>query len=87
MLRNLRPPRARIPPAVRQNAPKRGRKWDRFALTDAQVIDFMRDLWPADAFLPNRDSTLACLERCYAAGGRPDRAALTATLLPWYLDD
>ena len=48
-------------------------QWDCFALTDA--------------YLPNRDSALACLERCYAAGGRPDRAALTATLLPWYLDD
>ena len=87
MLRNLRPPRARIPPAVRQNAPKRGRKWDRFALTDAQVIDFMRDLWPADAFPPYRDSALAYLELCHAAGERPDRATLTATLLPSYLND
>ena len=47
--------------------------WDRFALTEA--------------FLPNRDSALAYLERCHAAGERPDRPALTATLLPWYLDD
>ena len=47
----------------------------------------MRDLWPADAFLPNRDSALAYLERCHAAGERPDRAALTTTLLPWYLND
>ena len=47
--------------------------WDRFAL--------------ADAFLPNRDSALAYLELCHPTGERPDRPALTATLLPWYLDD
>ena len=47
----------------------------------------MRDLWPADALLPNRDSALAYLERCHPTGERPDRPALTATLLPWYLDD
>ena len=73
--------------SARQNAPKRGRKWDRFSQTDARVIDFMHDLWPADAFLPNRDSALAYLERCHAAGERPDRPALTATLLPSYLND
>ena len=62
-------------------------QWDCFSRTDAKVIDFMRDLWPADAFLPNRDSALAYLELCHAAGERPDRATLTATLLPSYLND
>ena len=47
--------------------------WDRFALTDA--------------FPPYRDSALAYLELCHAAGERPDRATLTATLLPSYLND
>ena len=48
--------------------------WDCFSRSDAQVIDFMRNLWPADAFLPNRDYALAYLERCHPTGERPDRA-------------
>ena len=63
------------------------RHWDSFANSDGEVIDFMRGLWPTDAYLPNRDYALAYLVRCHAKGERPDRSALTVTLLPWYLDD
>ncbi len=58
-------------------------QWDQFSRSDTEVLDFMYNLWPRDAFLPNRDPALDYLERCKARGNRPDRYILTGKLVPW----
>ena len=61
------------------------RQWD--GLSDGDVVDFVRELWPRDTFLPNRDLALEYLQHCRACDKRPDRGILTGCLLPWFVDE
>ncbi len=56
--------------------------WDRFSRSDADVLGFMRALWPTDAYLPNRDSVLVYLERCKTHGVKPLSRQITIRLIP-----
>ena len=62
------------------------RQWDDFSRSDAEVEDFVRDLWPTDAFLPNNDLVLEYLQHCKSRGQKPERGFLIECLFPWHLD-
>ncbi len=62
------------------------RQWGDFSRSDTEVEDFVRYLWPTDAFLPNHDLGIEYLQHCKSRGEKPERGFLTESIFPWLHD-